>query len=113
MYRVRREGGETNGDIFCALGCRRAVLDPLAGMRDDRLAGANIQNAASVRDPQEPFQDDGELLEFRSLAWLGPTGRTSHVGDAKPNVAGVHSTNVFIDELRLVAGRFNSSRLGY
>src|SRR4029077_1376612 len=88
------------------------VLYPLAGVRHDRLTRTRIENAFLVFDPEHAFEDDGELLELRLLARLDPATRTPHVGDADLIVFGVYSTDVLVDQLRLVAGGLDPSRLG-
>ncbi len=56
MHRLRRKGWQTNGDVLRTFGFGGAVLDPLARMSNDGLAGSNIKDAASVSDPKHPFR---------------------------------------------------------
>src|SRR5262249_27414122 len=89
----------------------RAVLDPLSGLAHDSLAGVNNEHSASVRDPQPSLQDDGELCKFRSLPRLDPACRTVHMGDAQLSVVGIDPTDVFVDQLWLIARRPDPGRL--
>src|SRR3954447_9093554 len=72
-------------------------------MGDDGLSGVDVDHAGLRRYAQSAFQDDGVLLGIGSLAGLLPSGGAAHVGDAHRFSAGVHATDVFVDELGLIA----------
>src|SRR5688500_1833506 len=82
VHGVRRERREAYRDIFGAAGFGRTVADPLAGRRDDGLAGADVQGAALVFDPQCAPEHHRDLFEVRPLARLDPTLRADHAGNA-------------------------------
>jgi hypothetical protein len=90
---------------------RRAVLDPLARARDDGLTRGDIHCAAAVSDAEDAFEDDSVFVEFWRLAWLNPTAGTLHAGDTNLVMAGVHSTNKFVDELWFVSRSGDPRRL--
>jgi hypothetical protein len=77
-------------------------------MSNDGLARTDVHNTTTVRDPQQSFQDDREFLEFRGLPGLRPTAWTAHAGDADLALSRIHATDVFIDQLRFIAGCFYS-----
>jgi hypothetical protein len=57
MRHFQRKGWQTNSEILCAFQFGRTVLHPFARMSNDRLTRRNIENPASVSDPQESFQN--------------------------------------------------------
>src|SRR5262249_7080298 len=105
VHGLGREGRQTDGHILGAFGLRRAVAHPLAGAREHRLAGANVEHAALVVDAQHPPEDQRVLVELRRLSRLLPPGGAAHARDAHRRRAGVHATDILVDRLRLVARR--------
>ena len=106
------EGGEADGDVFGAafLGC--GVTDPFAGVGDDGLSGGDVEGAALVFDAQQALQHDREFVELGRLAGFEPALRAAHVSHAGRGSFGVDAANVFVDELRFVAGRLDARGLG-
>jgi len=47
-----REGGQADGHVLGAVGLAGAVTNPLAAVRDDRLAGADVDDSAAMLDAQ-------------------------------------------------------------
>src|SRR6516164_4580327 len=105
MDRLRRECGQTNGDVLRTIGARRAVADPLAFPYHDGLSGMDIECTRVRFHLQRPFQDDGVFVERGCLTWLAPASGASHRGDAHRGFAAVDMSNVLVDPLGLVAGR--------
>jgi len=105
MHRPRRKCRQTHCYIFRAVGVRRAVLHPLARVRDHSLAGGHIERTVLVADKQRTFQHDSEFIETRCLTRLNPTTRAAHVRDAEPRFSGVHAPDEFINEFRFVPRR--------
>src|SRR5262249_31336554 len=62
-----RESRQTDGHVLGAFGLGRAVAHPLAGAREHRLAGANVEHPALVVDAQHPPEDQRVLVELRRL----------------------------------------------
>ena len=112
MRGFQAKGRRTDCDVFCSALFRRAVLDPFAGMRYNRLACTNIEGANSVSDPQHTFQNNSELLKFRRLSWLDPADGTSQESDTDLTVAGIDPPDVLVDGDGHVGHGFNSSWLG-
>ena len=77
---------------------------------DDGLPGGDDALAALVRDVHPALQDHGDLHEVRALAGLDPAGGRDHAGDAHLRLIRIDSAGVFLDALRLVAGRFDDRR---
>src|SRR3954469_6606412 len=100
MHGVGRERGQADGNVLRTTRLRRAVADPLTGTRDDRLSGADVEHAAVMLDADQPFQNDGDLLELRALSRLEPAFRRHHPRHADIRVAGVHATGELFDPLR-------------
>src|ERR1700733_15081098 len=73
MHGHRIEGGQANGDIFGALGPRRAVAHPFAALGDDGLPGLYFQHAALRFHMQRAFQHHRVLVKLGLLARLAPT----------------------------------------
>src|SRR3954470_22446708 len=99
MHRLGRERGQADGNVLRTTRLGRAVADPLTGMRDNRLSGADVEHAAVMLDPDQPFQYDGDLLEVRARPGLEPAFRRHHARDADIRVAGVHATGELLDPL--------------
>src|SRR5688572_26611952 len=110
MDGIRRKRGQADRDVFRSLRFRRAVLNPLARRRDDRLPGAHVEAAAFVLHPHHPAQHDGDFLELGSLARLDPAGRRSHPGDADAAVPAVHAADKLLNPLRFRAGGLDDGR---
>ena len=112
MNGVDRKRRQADRDVFGALG--RAVANPLAGLRDNGLAGFYMSRSAFVLDYHFARQHQREFLEIGALAWLGPSGGTAHVRDAGMRIAGIDAANVFIEDLSLRNGNagwsFDQSR---
>ncbi len=96
MDGVGRECRNANRHIFSTI--RRAVANPLAFMRDDRLACFDVCDSALVLDPHHAFEHYGVFVEIRTLTGLGPPSRTAHVRDAGLRVARIHAADVFVDD---------------
>src|SRR5438477_10443963 len=111
VSRLETERWYANGDVFGAVGSRRAVAHPFAATRNDGLAGFNIEHALLRFDPERAAQDQGELIEVRLLAGLGPARWAVHVGDADGGIAGIHAADVLFDQL--VSGDGNARRAFY
>src|SRR5689334_13102490 len=95
VHRVGRKGGKTDRDVFGATRFRSRVLDPLAAVGHDSLSGADIESAILMLNPEHTLQDDGEFVELRLLARLGPTFGAAHVGNADGCGVAVHASNIF------------------
>ena len=67
-------------------------------------------HAASVFNPQEAAQDEGDLLEGGPLTGLGPTGGTSHVRDTKTGSLRIDVANILVNAL---AARDGDLRRGW
>jgi hypothetical protein len=80
-------------------------------MRDHRLSGVNVERTSLVFDAKHSFQHDREFVKFRRLSGLDPFLWTAHVRDARGCRLGVNAADIFVDELRLVPGRLDTSRL--
>ena len=115
MYGIGRKGWKAHGDIFGALGLRCAVAHPFAGVRHHCLAGVHVHLAAHVLHAQRAAQNHGQLFELGCLPGLLPSARTTHMRDTDVAAAGIHPSDVFVDELGLVprsfdpCGRWNQS----
>ena len=83
---LHRECRQADRDVLGTT-VRRAVPDPLAWRRDDRLAGVDVDDAAFVFDPHGAFQHDRDLLELRPLAWFLPARRRHHARHADRGVS--------------------------
>src|SRR5947209_8654640 len=81
MHRLGRECRQAYGDVFRPTFFGRGVLDPLAGVCDDSLTGADVDLSAVMTYAQHAFQYNRELIELRSLPRLLPTLGTAHVRD--------------------------------
>jgi len=97
MDRLGRKCRHTDRDILGSLGS--AVANPLAPMRDDCLAGLDLNDTGFVFYPHLALEDHSVLIEVRPLAGFGPTRRTAHVSDARLGVARIYAPNVFVDNL--------------
>ena len=68
------KGGDADCDVFGSFCFGSAVLDPLAGMSDHRLACVNIKRAIAMSDTYRPLQNQSVFLERWCLARFDPTG---------------------------------------
>ena len=101
MHTRRGKCRYADSNVLGALGCR--VLDPLSLVGDYGLSRLDVKDAALVLHANHPFQNDGELVEFRTLPWLFPSSRTSHVGHTGIHIPAVDPPNVLVDQFRLGA----------
>jgi hypothetical protein len=69
-----------------------------------RLAGLDGQLAALELHQQGAAQHDGEFVELRALARLGPAGRAAHPGDAQHVGTRAGPAHELVDQLRRLAG---------
>jgi len=90
---------------------RRGVPYPFAGMSNHCLPGDYVERTVLVLDADHPFQHDCELIELGRLAGLEPSLRTAHVGDAGAGRFRGDSSDIFVNEFRLVAGGLNARGL--
>src|ERR1700681_4005490 len=97
MDRIRREGRHTDRDILGSLG--RTVANPFALVRDDRLAGLDLDDAGLMFYPHLAIEDHRVLIEVRPLAGFGPARRTAHVSHARLGVTRIYAPDVFVDNL--------------
>src|SRR5215472_15722741 len=86
VHRVHGECRQADGDVLGAIGFGRGVLDPFASMRDYSLSRADIEFSGFGCHAKQAAQNDGELVEVRSLPWLNPALWTAHVGNADGRV---------------------------
>src|SRR5688572_16652437 len=112
MDRVHRKRRQAHGDVFGAA-VRRAVANPLAGRRDDRLSGVDVDHAVLVLDTHGALQHDRDLLELRPLSGFLPSRRRDHARDAHRGMAGVDAAGVLLDPLRRRPGSLNDRRALY
>ena len=103
MHRVGRECGDANSDVLGAFGVGGAVADRLAGLGDDGLARANLEDFISAFDAERTAQDDCDFFELRRLRRFDPTAGRYHAGHAHLGVTRAHAAGVFFDPLRLVS----------
>ena len=89
---------------------RRTVTDPLTRLGDDGLTGMHVERAGFVLDTEQPSQDDGDLLELRTLARLLPATWRDHPRHADRAVIGIHSPGKLLDPLGFVTSRLNDRR---
>lgn len=87
-----------------SVGFGRRVADPLSRGGVNGLSGPHFERAALKLHAQHSFQDDGELVKFRRLAWFHPSTGTAHVGDAQARFRGIHMADKFVDQLGFIAG---------
>ena len=106
MYRIRRKRRQADRDVLRRL-VRCGVLDTLAGMSNDRLAGRDFYLALRVAYVQTAAQDQGVLFELRRLRRLLPSRRAAHMGDAQARFACVHTADVLVNELGQVTSRLD------
>src|SRR5580693_6331267 len=104
MDGARGEGGQADRDVLGTALARGAVAYPLPGPGMRGLAGLDGQLTALELDHHGTVQDDGELIELRALARLGPAGRAAHPGDAQPGVTRAGPAHELVDQLRRLAG---------
>ena len=75
-----------------------------AAMRDQGLPGFDIQFPALVFDMKMAVKNDRKFVEIRGLPGLGPALRTAHMSHADGLGIGTYTTDILIDQLRLIAG---------
>src|SRR5579872_1911914 len=107
MHGLRRKRRQTDRDVLRAVG--RGILNPLAFVGNYRLSGVYVETAALMFYPHHALEHDSELIELRPLPRLLPTRRTAHVSHARRCGTAVHTTNIFVDQLRPGAGNLNAS----
>jgi hypothetical protein len=117
VHCAHRERREADGDVFGAAFAWCRIANPFAGVGDDGLSRGDVDRGGlpirlSVFDAKCAFQHNGELVKFGGLAGLGPSRRTAHVGDAGCGRVAVDASDVFVNELRFVAGGLNARCLG-
>ena len=93
MDGVWRKGGEADGDVFSAVGFRRAVADPLAGRGDDGLAGLDVEGGRRGI-PRGAFPGGRRVYSSNSGVCPGSTQPAGalHAGDAEGLGLGIDST---------------------
>ena len=111
MDRVRGECGEADRNVFGAAFVGSGVADPFTRVHDDGLSGGDVERPTLVFNPKHALQDDGALVEGRSLARFQPSGGAAHVGHAGGRGLGVDASDVFVDEFGLVAGGLDAGGL--
>src|SRR5689334_19067988 len=99
MHQVRRKRRQTHGEVIGAVGVRRAVLNPLAGGRQDRLAGAHVEDAAPIREADGAAQHQRVFVEFRRLAGFQPAAWALHLGDAERARGRIDAAHVLANDL--------------
>ena len=112
LHGFRREGRKARGDIFGAALLGRAVADPLPGMGDDGLAGANISTPPRCSTRSKPRNTN----VYSSTGVVCP-GSTHPAGLRmcamlrffRPRI---DSSDVFIDELGPVTRGLDARRRG-
>jgi len=80
-------------------------------MRDNRLPGTNLKRATPMFHPERSLENNGEFIEFGRLSRLDPSLRTAHVRYASRGSLRIHSSDVFVDDLWLIARSLDTSRL--
>src|SRR5262245_24938965 len=110
MHRRGREGRQADRDVFGALRLRRAVANPLGGIRDDRLTCPHLEDAAGMFDAKQTAKNDRDLSELRTLSGLAPASRRNHASDAQLLLAGARMPHVLLDSLRLATGGGDEGR---
>ena len=80
--RCGRKGGETDGNVFGPLRARRAVSNPFASRRDDRLPGMDIEVSRFRFHMKHAAQNQRVLIKLGSLSRFDPSGRTLHSSQA-------------------------------
>ena len=80
-------------------------------MRDNRLPGTNIKRATPMFHPERSLENDGEFIEFGRLSRLDPSLRTAHVRYASRGSLRIHLSDVFVDDLWLIARSLDTSWL--
>ena len=81
---IGRERRQANRHVLGLHIARCAVPDPLAGKRNDGLAGEYIEGTIFKLDVQRALQHNGNLHELRPLPRFYPTRRRLHPGYADP-----------------------------
>jgi hypothetical protein len=104
MYGVRRECRQADGNVFGAALFGTAVLNPLAGVRNDCLTAANVYRAGFRRHAERPMQNHCVFVELRSLAGLDPSGGAPHSSDAGLFRLRIHTSDILFNNFRFVAG---------
>lgn len=80
-------------------------------MCNNSLPRSHVEQTTFVFHAQHSFQYDRELVKLRSLAGLKPSLRTAHVCNAGGRSFRIASSDVFINNFRLVACRLNARGL--
>src|SRR5271169_5734270 len=111
MDALEREGGKTYGDIIRAVLVRSGITNPFAGMCNNSLSCGNVERSRLMFDAQRAPENDGEFVEGRSLSRFDPPCRTAHMGDTCGGGLRIDPSNVFVDELGLVARGLNAGWL--
>lgn len=82
MHGFRRKSGDAHGDVFRAVRPGCAVLDPFTALRNDGLAGLDVENTGPGLYAKKSAQHDRVLIELRRLAGSDPPARAFHTRDA-------------------------------
>ncbi len=104
------KGRSTDGNVIGPFGFRSTVLNPLARMSQDRFPGMHIENAVTMCDSKDSFQDEREFLEVRRLPRLDPACGTLQVCNAGLGLAGMGPTDVLVNPNGFVCHRLNTIR---
>ena len=107
VHGVGRESRQADGDVLGTAGLGRAVADPLARPRHDRLPRADVDDAGLVLDADHAAEHDGDLLEVGALSRLDPAVGRRHLRHTHARVTGVHAAGKLLDALRFVARRLD------
>src|SRR5262245_56099377 len=83
MDRLRREGGNADGDVLGAPRFRCTVTHPFAARRRHRLTSLYPLDARPGFNVKDASKHDGVFVELRRLARLRPSRRTVHPRDAQ------------------------------
>ena len=99
MDRVDRKRWQANRDILGPF--RGAVADPLARLRDDRLAGFYDGHASFVFHHHFAGEHQCKFLKLRPLTGLGPSRGTPHMRDARVRIAGIGAADILVEKFSL------------
>jgi hypothetical protein len=110
MNRLRREGRQTDGDVFRAFRKGCAVLHPFACESDDALTSIHIERARFMCQAQHSSKHNRELVELWRLTGFNPATGAAHVSNTEASLGVVHTTNVFVDQLWFIPGSSNAGR---
>ena len=112
MHRLRRKGGQADGDVLRAFFAGSAVTHPLAGVGQNGLAGFHFEHSLLRLHPQLAFEHHRKLVELGGLAGFEPASRARHLGDGNFAVARIHRADEFADDLRLGTDGFDDRGFG-